>query len=54
MCGIVCAFDLKQPSEQLRPQLLTMAKCIRHRGPDWSGVFDNSEGDHGARTSCDR
>ncbi|MEM7084629.1 MAG: asparagine synthase B [Bacteroidota bacterium] len=41
MCGIVCAFDLKQPSQQLRPQLLTMAKCIRHRGPDWSGIFDN-------------
>ena len=43
MCGIVCAFDLKQPSEQLRPQLLTMAKCIRHRGPDWSGIYDNSK-----------
>jgi len=43
MCGIVCAFDLKQPSEQLRPQLLTMAKCIRHRGPDWSGIFDNQK-----------
>lgn len=43
MCGIVCAFDLKQPSELLRPQLLTMAKCIRHRGPDWSGIFDNSK-----------
>ncbi len=41
MCGIVCAFDLKQPSEVLRPQLLTMAKSIRHRGPDWSGVFDH-------------
>jgi len=43
MCGIVCAFDLKQPSEQLRPQLLTMAKCIRHRGPDWSGIYDNQK-----------
>ncbi len=41
MCGIVCAFDLKQPSEILRPQLLTMAKCIRHRGPDWSGIYDH-------------
>ncbi|MBX2828603.1 MAG: asparagine synthase B [Flavobacteriaceae bacterium] len=40
MCGIVCAFELKQPSEELRPQLLSMAKCIRHRGPDWSGIFD--------------
>jgi asparagine synthase (glutamine-hydrolysing) len=41
MCGIVCAFELKQPSEVLRPQLLTMAKSIRHRGPDWSGVYDH-------------
>ncbi|WP_374959359.1 asparagine synthase B [Gilvibacter sp.] len=41
MCGIVCAFDLKQPAEQLRPQLLTMAKCLRHRGPDWSGIYDH-------------
>ena len=43
MCGIVCAFDLKQTSETLRPQLLTMSKCIRHRGPDWSGIFDNDK-----------
>lgn len=41
MCGIVCAFDLKQPAEQLRHQLLTMAKCLRHRGPDWSGIYDH-------------
>ncbi|WP_181308553.1 asparagine synthase B [Rufibacter sp. XAAS-G3-1] len=43
MCGIVCAFDLKETSEALRPQLLEMAKCIRHRGPDWSGVFSNEK-----------
>jgi asparagine synthase (glutamine-hydrolysing) len=41
MCGIGCAFDLKQASESLRPQLLTMSKTLRHRGPDWSGIFDN-------------
>jgi len=39
MCGIVCAFDLKQQAEQIRPQILKMAKTLRHRGPDWSGVF---------------
>ncbi len=43
MCGIVCAFNLKQPSEKLRPQLLEMSKTIRHRGPDWSGIFDNKK-----------
>ncbi|WP_117879875.1 asparagine synthase B [Aureibaculum luteum] len=39
MCGIVCAFDLKQTSEDLRPQLLEMSQKIRHRGPDWSGIY---------------
>ncbi|PKA84387.1 asparagine synthase (glutamine-hydrolysing) [Ulvibacter sp. MAR_2010_11] len=43
MCGIVCAFRLKEPSEALRPQLLAMSKCIRHRGPDWSGIFSNEK-----------
>jgi len=43
MCGIVCAFELKQPSKELRPQLLSMAKCLRHRGPDWSGIFNNDK-----------
>jgi len=43
MCGIVCAFDLKQPSQALRPQVLKMSKRIRHRGPDWSGIFSNDK-----------
>ena len=41
MCGIACAFELKEKSEKLRPQLLEMSKRIRHRGPDWSGIFAN-------------
>ena len=43
MCGIVCAFDLKQKSEILRPQVLEMSKKIRHRGPDWSGIYSNEK-----------
>tara|TARA_R110002094_G_scaffold22103_5_gene34261 strand:- start:4436 stop:6100 length:1665 start_codon:yes stop_codon:yes gene_type:complete len=43
MCGIVCAFDLKQKSETLRPQLLEMSKKIRHRGPDWSGIYSDDK-----------
>ncbi|MCF6298010.1 MAG: asparagine synthase B [Flavobacteriaceae bacterium] len=43
MCGIVCAFDLKEKSENLRPQLLEMSKKIRHRGPDWSGIYSNDK-----------
>ena len=40
MCGIVCAFDLKQSSTEVRPQILEMSKRLRHRGPDWSGIYD--------------
>ena len=41
MCGIVCAFDLKSTSSELRSQILEMSKKIRHRGPDWSGVYSD-------------
>src|SRR5690554_663066 len=43
MCGIVCVFDLKQKTEDLRPQVLEMAKKIRHRGPDWSGIYSDEK-----------
>lgn len=43
MCGIVCAFDIKQKTEVLRPQVLEMAKTIRHRGPDWSGIYSDDK-----------
>ena len=39
MCGIVCAFNLKQNQNVLRPQILKMSKLLRHRGPDWSGIY---------------
>lgn len=47
MCGFVGAFDLNSGSqplaeglkEELRSQILEMSKRIRHRGPDWSGVY---------------
>lgn len=39
MCGIVCAFDVKESTDVLRSQLLEMSKKIRHRGPDWSGIY---------------
>jgi asparagine synthase (glutamine-hydrolysing) len=42
MCGIVGAFELRESSEKLRNQVLEMSRKIRHRGPDWSGIY-NSE-----------
>jgi asparagine synthase (glutamine-hydrolysing) len=39
MCGIIGVFDLKQPYDELRPGVLVMSKKIRHRGPDWSGIY---------------
>ena len=39
MCGIIGVFDLKSSTQELRPQLLEMSKKLRHRGPDWSGIY---------------
>lgn len=39
MCGIIGVFDLKVSEQLLRPLVLEMSKKIRHRGPDWSGVY---------------
>ena len=42
MCGIVCAFDIREDSLSLRNQILEMSKKVRHRGPDWSGIYSDS------------
>ncbi|MBN1118029.1 MAG: asparagine synthase B [Bacteroidales bacterium] len=39
MCGIIGVFDLKVDSDSLRQQALSMSKKLRHRGPDWSGIY---------------
>lgn len=39
MCGIVAVFHTKN-GKALRGQVLEMAKKLRHRGPDWSGIYD--------------
>ena len=43
MCGIVCAFDLKSSTNSLRIQVLEMSRKIRHRGPDWSGIYSSEK-----------
>ena len=39
MCGIATIFNIKEQTPALRKKALEMAKKIRHRGPDWSGIY---------------
>lgn len=39
MCGIVGIFNVQKQDEELRSKALKMAQKIRHRGPDWSGIY---------------
>ena len=39
MCGIVSIFNIKEQTPQLRQKALAMSRKIRHRGPDWSGIY---------------
>lgn len=41
MCGITAVFAIQEDLDSLRHQLLKMSKKIRHRGPDWSGIYTN-------------
>lgn len=39
MCGIVSIFNIKEQTPELRQKALNMSRKIRHRGPDWSGIY---------------
>lgn len=39
MCGIVGIFGIKDQTQELRKKALKMSQKIRHRGPDWSGIY---------------
>ena len=39
MCGIVAILKVKEQSSSLRQKALKMSQKIRHRGPDWSGIY---------------
>ena len=39
MCGIVSIFNIQEQTPELRQQALRMSQKIRHRGPDWSGIY---------------
>ena len=39
MCGIVSIFNVQQQTPEIRQKALRMSQKIRHRGPDWSGIY---------------
>lgn len=43
MCGILGILDIRRDPEELRDRALTLARRLRHRGPDWSGVWANGQ-----------
>lgn len=43
MCGIACLFAAGSGTKELRTSVLEMSKKIRHRGPDWSGVYSDDK-----------
>ena len=65
MCGFVGLFEFKESLQVARARAVDMAKTIRHRGPDWSGIYVNDHAvlaherlsivdvDHGAQPLID-
>ena len=41
MCSIFGILDIKTSAEALRPKALECSRLLRHRGPDWSGIYNN-------------
>ena len=39
MCGIVAILNVEEQTSKLREKALRMSQKIRHRGPDWSGIY---------------
>ena len=39
MCGILAIFGLSNDAENWRKKTLQLSKLIRHRGPDWNGIY---------------
>ena len=39
MCGIVAILNVQEQSHEWRDKALKMSQKIRHRGPDWSGIY---------------
>ena len=42
MCGIVAIYNNQLKFDKdMRSKSLSMSKKVRHRGPDWSGIYSN-------------
>ena len=41
MCSIFGILDIKTGAQALRPKALEYSRLLRHRGPDWSGIYNN-------------
>ncbi|MEI6894192.1 MAG: asparagine synthase B [Colwellia sp.] len=41
MCSIFGILDIKTGAAALRPQALEYSRLLRHRGPDWSGIYNS-------------
>ena len=39
MCSIFGVLDLKTDPVELRKKALELSRLMRHRGPDWSGIY---------------
>ncbi|MEX1311927.1 MAG: asparagine synthase B [Candidatus Sulfomarinibacteraceae bacterium] len=52
MCGIVAVLSSPERVETLRPRVVELAKKVRHRGPDWSGIHVQDFEDAAGRRRC--
>jgi asparagine synthase (glutamine-hydrolysing) len=43
MCSIYCIFDIQGDGDSLRQSALQQSRLLRHRGPDWSGIYANDK-----------
>lgn len=51
MCSIFGVFDIKTDAVELRKKALELSRLMRHRGPDWSGIYASDNSHSRPRTS---
>ena len=52
MCGIAGILNIKVQTKELRNKALKMAQKIRHRGPDWSGIYVGGSASRSQTSAC--